>query len=308
MDSIARNFRNKKLKRIVNVYQLAYTNGVAQGLGDYIRGCFCLMQLSILLGLQFDMDIKNHPMSKFIMHDDSCPKYDIQYHTISKHENINYIPVNSKVFKKDSVRFLLDFINKLNSLEPTGCKNFYTFCNSFPISDHVTEAGRYFIRSKLHPNEMMQQKIGETLSNLGLVTKQFAVIHIRSGDKYMLKHNQLNPAVIKKIAGVLSKNIKPRIKTKYLVLSDNNQIKIVLKKIFPELVFQLTNIVHLGESTSQSLSHQAVMETLLDFFIMSNAYQIIGFSPYNWGSGFSQWCGTLFNIPHVQIQVADTLS
>ena len=134
--------------------------------------------------------------------------------------------------------------------------------------------------------------------------KQFAVIHIRSGDKYMLKNNQLNPFVIKKITNILAKNMK--LATKYLILSDNNQIKLLLKRIFPQVIIQMTNIVHLGESANPS--DQAIMETLLDFYIMSNAFQIISFSPYNWGSGFSQWCATLHSIPFIQFQVLDYLS
>lgn len=304
MESIARTFNNNKLKRLVNVYQLNYTNGVAQGLGDYIRGCFCLLQISSLLGLQFDMDLTNHPMSNFLVKDDNWVKYDVKYNTIAKYENINYIPVNSKVFKKNSVRFFIGFIEKMNSLNCSSSDNFFTFCNSIPIFDNVTDMGKYFIRSKLQPNEKMQQCIRDSLDKLHLKPKQYAVIHIRSGDKYMLKNNQINPHVLKKIAATLSTNMKSG--TKYLVLSDNNQIKILLKNIFPQLVIQMTNIAHLGESVNPS--DQSIMETLLDFYLMSNAFQIIGFSPYNWGSGFSQWCSILYNIPFVQIQVLDYLS
>jgi hypothetical protein len=301
MEIIAKSFQNRKLKKIVNVYQLKYTNGPAQGLGDYIRGCFCLMQISSLLGLEFDMDLTNHPMAKYLMQNDNSVKYNANYETIAKYENINYIPINSRVFTKDSIRFFSEFISKLNSLD---CENFFTFCNSLPMFDNYQQIGRNFVRSKLVPNELMQQDIKLSLINLGLVSRQFAVIHIRSGDKYMLKNNQLNPFVIKKISGILAKNMK--LGTKYLILSDNNQIKLLLKRIFPQVIIQMTNIVHLGESVDPS--DQGVMETLLDFFIMSNAFQIISFSPYNWGSGFSQWCATLHNIPYIQFQVLDYLS
>ena len=69
--TISKSFRNHKLKKLVNVYQLHYKNGVAQGFGDYLRGCFCLLQISNMLGLQFDMDLKNHPMSKFLQENDT---------------------------------------------------------------------------------------------------------------------------------------------------------------------------------------------------------------------------------------------
>jgi hypothetical protein len=37
--------KNPILKKIINVYQPRYKNIVAQGLGDFLRGCFCLYQI-----------------------------------------------------------------------------------------------------------------------------------------------------------------------------------------------------------------------------------------------------------------------
>jgi hypothetical protein len=297
--AISKNFNNKTLKRIINVYQLKYKNGVAQGLGDYIRGCFCLMQISAMLGLSFDMDLKNHPMSKYLIQSES--EHNINYAEVSRYENTNYVPINATTYSKNSIKFFIEFVNNLNSM---GGKNtFPTFCHSFPIFD-VQDIGRKFILSKLLPNEMMQNVIKERLIRLELISKRFAVIHIRSGDKYLLNNGTLNTFVVKKIVGMLSKNMKEG--TKYLILSDNNHIKFLLKKVFPQLVIQLTKITHLGESVNPD--DDAVMETLLDFYLMSNAFQIISFSPYNWGSGFSQWCSVLYKIPYTQIQVLDRLS
>ena len=301
--AISKAFNNKNLKRIVNVYQLKYKNSVAQGLGDYIRGCFCLMQICAMLGLGFDMDLTNHPMSKYLIQNepDSERKYNINYAEVSRYENTNYIPINATTYSKNSINFFIEYVNNLNSMG--GADSFFTFCHSFPIFD-VQDVGRKFILSKLLPNKMMQTAIKERLMHLELIPKRFAVIHIRSGDKYLMNNGTLNSFVVKKIIGILSKNMKEG--TKYLILSDNNQIKLLLKKVFPQVVIQLTKITHLGESVNQN--DDAVMETMLDFYLMSNAFQIISFSPYNWGSGFSQWCSVLYKIPYVQMQVVDKLS
>jgi hypothetical protein len=301
--SISKGFNNNSLKRIVNVYQMQYKNGVAQGLGDYIRGCFCLMQISAMLGLSFDMDLTNHPMSKYLIQsENSCEKYKINYAEISRYENTNYIPINSKTYSKNSINFFIEFVNKMNSLSKAS-DSFFTFCHSFPIFE-VQDVGRKIILNKLLPNSFMQSRINERLSHLELVVKRFAVIHIRSGDRYLLNNGNLNSLVVKKIVGTLSKNMKEG--TKYLILSDNNHIKLLLKKVFPQVVIRLTKIAHLGESVNPE--DEAVMETLMDFYLMSNAFQIISFSPYNWGSGFSKWCSVLYKIPYTQIQVLDRLS
>ena len=60
------HFKNKKLKKLVHVYQLNYINGKSPGLGDFLRGSFSFMQLSKLYNLDFDIDFSNHPMSKYL--------------------------------------------------------------------------------------------------------------------------------------------------------------------------------------------------------------------------------------------------
>ena len=59
---------NNNIKKIVNVFQLECIGGKkTAGLGDYLRGCFALMQLSKLLNIEFDLDISNHLVMILIM-------------------------------------------------------------------------------------------------------------------------------------------------------------------------------------------------------------------------------------------------
>jgi hypothetical protein len=193
-------------------------------------------------------------------------------------------------------------VSKVNSLDKK-VENFCIFCNSFPLFDNIKQQGRQIISQHFKPNDLLKEEIKENLSELRLIPKQFAVIHIRSGDKYLLKDQRLNLFVIKKIISILEKNMKQN--TRYLLISDNNNIKILLKKVFPNLTIQLNKITHLGDATNQE--DESIKDTLIDFYLMANSYQIISFSPYNWGSGFSKWCSVLFNIPFSQIQVLDSL-
>ena len=46
-------------------YQLIYKDGIIPpGFGDYLKTCFFLLQS---LDLEFDMNFKNHSMSKFLV-------------------------------------------------------------------------------------------------------------------------------------------------------------------------------------------------------------------------------------------------
>jgi hypothetical protein len=55
-----------------------------------------------------------------------------------------------------------------------------------------------------------------------------------------------------------------------------------------------SNSVHTLENDINSLKN-----TLIDFYLMSQSKQIISFSVYQHGSGFSKWCAVTYEIPYV---------
>jgi hypothetical protein len=86
---------------------------------------------------------------------------------------------------------------------------------------------------------------------------------------------------------------------KYLLISDNTQIK-------PRLINQhnqkrniqtlMNEITHLGEGVK--LDNEKVKNTLLDLYLISNANQILSYSVYEHGTGFSKWIAETYNIPY----------
>jgi len=96
---------------LVNVYQLHYRNGPAQGFGDYLRGCFCLYQIAKGLGMTFNMDMCNHPMSKYL--ENRTPPYQISYANVSRYFDANSSPFglpsgfDTSVFCNVGIRWLI---------------------------------------------------------------------------------------------------------------------------------------------------------------------------------------------------------
>ena len=297
LKNISKKFNNTKLKKIINTYHLSFKNGSTPGLGDYLRGCFSLYQVAKILNLEFEMDMNNHPMSKFIASTDTSEKL-INYNEICRFENDNYVGIDAKTYKKKSPQFLDELIKLLNSVDEL---EYYLFSNSFPIFDNIRNESRKFIRSKLVPNEMMQQNIRLRMNRLGLKRKCYSVIHLRCGDSFLLNNHTDKGGFLlfEKVSEFLSKNLNPD--SKFLLLSDNNDIKIMLKNKLPQLIVQVREITHLGEQTN--LNDVQVMNTLLDFYTMANSNKIVSFSKFNWGSGFSEWCSVVYNIPYVKIIV-----
>ena len=59
-------FTNKNINKLVNVYQQDYFNDDSQGFGDFLRGSIYLSYMCYILNIDFDIDLNNHPMSKYL--------------------------------------------------------------------------------------------------------------------------------------------------------------------------------------------------------------------------------------------------
>ena len=70
-----------------------------------------------------------------------------------------------------------------------------------------------------------------------------------------------------------------------------------MKQEFPEIKIILREITHFGEGII--LEEEKVKNTLVDFYLLSFANQIISFSEYKHGSGFSYWCAKTFDVPYI---------
>jgi hypothetical protein len=150
------------------------------------------------------------------------------------------------------------------------------------------------MRSILEPTSELILQVDEVLLNLNLKRHSFIVIHIRSGDKYLIENSVIDPTFIKKLVNVLYflNNTET-----YLLLTDSYKLKYVLMKIFPRLKMFFNEITHFGEGVE--LNEEKVKNTLIDFYVMANSKKIYSFSVYDHGTGFSRWCAETYNIPYI---------
>lgn len=284
-------FNNSRLKKIVNVYQSKYTNFTAQGFGDYLRGCYCFFQICINLGLEFDMNIKNHPMSKYMKCEDHTDS-NINYNQIEWYLALNYVAISDVEFTKEP-HFLSHVKSYLNNIKTD---ILYFGSNSFPIWEPIGRHARDFIRKKIQPSNEMQKYVNQTLMKLRLVPKRFSVIHIRTGDNYLLNNNTIDKESLMNIENLLLNYTNTD--QKYLILSDNNSLKTYLTK-WSNFYIYTKEITHLGENAV--LTDEGIKNTMLDFYIMAYSSKILSVSPHTWGSGFSEWCAVTYEIPFKKI-------
>jgi hypothetical protein len=290
LENAKHNFYNPNLKKIVNVYQLNYKGGAKPpGFGDYLKSCFFLLHLCKALDLDFDMNFKNHPISKYLI--------------VDKQENIDFSNVEypywaEHIFIENSGLDL--FIKNLNTVSS---QNYYLFTNGWPIVK-IRQKGVDIIRSKLVPNDFLIQHVRIFMSSLSLRPKQFITIHIRCSDDIF--NNVSNASKLQKFKNAVA-NISSTYNCPCLILSNSNRAKYFIKKLrFPNLCFKVSNVVHLGSgeaSPNVTNFDDGILDTLKDFFVMSRSKLIVSMSVYDWGSCFSDMCSQLYSVPIIKIKI-----
>ena len=295
----------KRIKIINNIYQESYSENIKPtGFGDFIRGCFFILQFCSKYKFKCNIFI-NHPVAMFL------ENFHQQY---LLYENLNkpltklttmFVENNWKNSKFDTSNYIIDVVTNNKTLDDffnylcnlkvfTG--SLFSYNIMFPY-DEICEDHKKYMRNLLEPTEEIKSYINSTLETIGFNKKRYSIIHIRSGDKYLNDDTKIfDSAYFRKLVYELNILITSNSKINYLLIADNNEIKMLLLEIFTTLKALYKNITHLGEGVL--LEREKVKNTLLDFYLMTNSNSINSYTCYAHGSGFSYWCAKTFNIPH----------
>jgi hypothetical protein len=297
-------YKNTKLKKIVNVYQKNYINIKGQGFGDFLRGSIYLTYVCMVLGLDFDIDIKNHPMSMYLKNDISL--YNIDYSNIEA-----FIDYYNNI--ENERKFIINFIQKLNNYNEENLYLFNNFKPSFDIENpkfNIIQKARDLIIPKIEPKDFILELLDNKLNTYKLKRNEYGIIHIRGGDYFMnikkvdVNKHQISVKHVNDIITFISKYCSKE--KKYIVVGDSDKIKKIVSNKFNNIINFETKITHLGED--DNINNDALIETILDFNIMRFSNSIISFTAYAHGSGFSKYCSTIYNVPFYQIVLQPTLS
>ncbi len=289
--------KKKGIYKIIHVYQEKYKNSNPTGFGDFIRSCFFIIQFCTKFNFRFDIII-NHPISKFLKnfpYDNSNPR---NYNNIEMFTETNF---NKCVY--DEENYIKDitltqetfnrFLNYLYGL-PVFHNSVFTYNILFPYHDIKTELSNQ-IKTLFEPSSEINDNINEILTNLQLIKNKFCVLHIRSGDSYLIHNNNtFDSLYFQSIKIEIEKFIANN--DNILLIADNNRIKLLLNNIFPNIKFLIHDITHIGEGAQ--LQEEKVKNTMIDFFLMANSSSIFSLTSYTHGTGFSYWCSKIYNIPY----------
>jgi hypothetical protein len=301
---IASAYSNSTLTKVVNVYQTQFIDFKASGLGDYLRGSFTMLQLLRTLEkytgvhVDFDMDMRNHPMSKYLVCDDSVERP-------ANYAALGNFHVDSLLVNQDEddiayqhiVREVVRYFNKVQ--QPT----FFAFCCKDNVFTEILDSEKALIRSKLQPSAELETYIADSLTRLG-VSGAYSVLHVRLDDAVCFPHAvgssqaTLNDQLMTDL--VASVRSKVDADKTYVLISTNTAVKDALTG--GNIHSIPTAVCHIGQN--QSPTDEQLRDTLLDFFLMSRASEILGFSTYK-RTGFSLECSTIYNVPYTFTWVED---
>jgi len=283
----ASDFNMRNIQTIHNVYQEKYEGGVnATGFGDFIRGCYYLLDFCDRNGKEFVVTI-NHTISNFLeatqpaIEDDVIPFF--VYNNCQSHSIDHKGDIRTRTGDDVDERFI-KYLAHSAKRRTNKC---YVYNIVYPSHD-IGEPHKERIRQLLKPNQMMREAVANYLP--GLV--HYNIVHIRSGDKYISGARPINnESYIDRLEEEINQVNHP-----ILLIADNISVKKLLMERNPGLKPMFVEITHFGEGFKQE--YEAVKNTLLDFYLMSNAQSIVSLTCYEHGSGFSQWCATTYNIPY----------
>jgi hypothetical protein len=284
---------------IINVYQLVYNeNKIATGLGDFIRGSYFLIEFCKKYNFKYFIDISNHPIKNFLKKYNKIKlneKIKNIYKKINKFEQDNFNPIidnNSFINNYSNKEIYFNFLEYLSNEEKYN-NNIFVYTITFP-NEGIINNYKKIMRDIFEPTDKMELLINIKLKILDLKLYSYEIIHIRCGDEY-LSDKKINNDLVN-IEFVLSELDKLNPNKKYLLISDNNFIKTFIKKKYNFINILYHDIVHTGENREIIL--KKLENTMLDFYLISKSKNVVSYSVYKHGSGFSKWCAFTYDIPY----------
>ena len=259
-------------KTIINV--LDYSSGI----GDFLRGSIFLAQCAKFFNVNLELYMSNHNIIK-------CLKNENENENKIHINNHNHYGFSGDNNNSDKFKLLL-LINKFKKSKNTKLYittnlNYNINCVSSDIKNYINSCFKF--------KQFYYDEINK-LFNL----QKYNVIHIRCQDDNFDRDFNDN-LLISKI-----NNLKLNNNT--IVISNNNSLKQKLNKLFG-FYFIDSKAVHTANITNVN----DLYSTIIEYIILSKSLQTYCFSYYRHGSGFSEQCSVLNNVPYTVFYINNTL-
>ena len=239
--------------------------GHVNGLADYLRGSILLAQYAKHFNIHFKMNVSRHSINQCLLVE-SKPISPKKIHTLMidhKHTHLNY--------------YICRLIQQFLTNEDT---ELYVYCNLFYNRDLLTDDIKQYINSffTFKPSYYEDKHRLFNFSN-------YNVLHIRCEDKHfngMFNDNNL-----------LTEIIKLQLQPPTIVISNNHYFKQKLHRLFGFTMMDIP--VHHVANTQD---YHNLYSTIVEYMALAQSSFTYCFSYYGHGSGFSEQCSILNNVPY----------
>lgn len=260
------NNLNSNINSKTIIHVLDYSNGF----GDYLRGSIFLAQCAKFFNINLELDISKHNIVKCLENENENETNNINKHIHS----FFYVDDNNY---SDKFKLLL-LINKFKQSKNA---KLYITTNFNYNSNIVTTDIQNYINSCFKFKQFYYDEV-KKLFNL----TNYTVLHIRCNDDCF--DCEFNDNYL------LSKINNLQLNKNTIVISNNYSLKQKLNKLF-EFNFIDSKAVHTANTSNNS---NDLYTTIIEYIILSKSIQTYCFSYYRHGSGFSQQCSVLNNVPY----------
>ena len=261
------------------------------GLGDFLRGVVNCYELCD----QYDYDMVinrcSNDIFKYFQNNDSYVCYDV-----------NQTQIKEIYFHPDDVDTTINNLFKegnkeLNIYTNLANKNFNG--NGFTLwPETISQKTLSFVKSIINPTKDLRDKIDEITPK-----ENYSVVHVRSGDYDIFKdksydhkeHLTLHNKEMVKLFSIIE-NIDCA--GKLFLVCDSERVGGILKEKYDHLIYTGGKKSAIG---CDCFDDEENVDTLIDFFITTNADKIYSYSIYGI-SGFTYSASKLFNIPFEEIK------
>ena len=286
------------IKKIVCVYKPRYIRytGIVGGLGDFIRGCLFIYQSCKIAGLDFDINLKYHPIGKYFKNYDHFEEIDtnvldnIEYSSIINYypDYVQYSILKRKILESTVKQLLVDLINA-----PVANGTAYITTHAFPIFE-ISQDEINFIKSKFEFTEHIKERYDEVCNVFKITPKMYNILHIRAGDDMIFRRDGITKR--SKFISKIDTYLKTyKLDIPIILLSDSEEIKEYVSEKYQNVKVLKSIVSHLA--LEHTHSEQGIIDTLTDFEVICHSLNIVSYTNYAHGSGFAIWPGILNSIP-----------
>jgi len=261
-------------KTVVSIYGNKY------GFGDYIRGSIVIAHYAKYFGIYFKMSMNTHAINKYLNEEEPMQHYSTE--NIEDYNIYGTKPITSQYYK-----LYLQFIQFIKSPE----KVLYIETNMFYNLKFPSQDIKNLINSRISFKQEYHD-MAEKMIDL----HNYTVLHIRFDDDYF----NLDPDN-SKIFNLYNEITKLNLPTNTFVMSNNYIIK---TKINEEFGFHFIDKIPVHSAVVTELNSNDFDTTIIEYIILSKSIRTYCFTRYSHGSGFSEQCSVLNNIPY-QVQLID---